>query len=349
MIIYKATDKSNGMVYIGQTINDLQERNRLRKYGTSKFDIEYGKKGENGFHWEIIDRATNIECLNKKEIYWIEYYNSADPNYGYNLTHGGKNFKHSEETKQKISIAQIGDKNHMYGKKYGKNGASKRIVDIVNGVVYESGTQVKHLLFNDVKDVDVCGTISKVCNGVTKNFMGYIFRFISDDGTINYFPSDEIKPGLNIKMYDGDVDIVKKNVATYAYNIITGEKVDIYDLAKRFCVEKSNILGSLRRNGISIRNMKLPVLKLREVWLHENDFLFFLDNKDSYDFSTNISKQSFIFNKYDLMEFRDASEAFEFYSNQGIRISKKSILDHLKTKSSFKFGVAKFFDMEYVY
>ena len=49
MIIYKATNKNNGKIYIGQTIQSLKNRNRLRKYGSTKFDMAFKKYGEEGF------------------------------------------------------------------------------------------------------------------------------------------------------------------------------------------------------------------------------------------------------------------------------------------------------------
>lgn len=348
MIIYKATDKENGMIYIGQTINSLSERNRLRKYGSSKFDIEFCRKGEEGFVWEIIDTANNINCLNKKEIYWINYYNSSNSDIGYNLTGGGKNSFLSQESRRKISVSQIGTLNHMYGKKYGKNGASKRIVEINSGIVYESGTQVKDILFNNVNDFDVSSAISKCCKGYKSDVKGYVFRFIDDFGKILYLKEDNII-NKNLIMFDGSIEVFKKKEEVYIYNIISEEKITISELSNRNHIGKTNIFASLRRNGISIKQYKLPVLKLREVWLHENDFKFYLDNKEKYDFKKDLSKQSFIFNKYDNMEFRDAKEAEEYYTSKNIRISKKSILDHLKNKSKFKFGVAKNFDLMYVY
>lgn len=348
MIIYKAVDKSNNLIYIGQTTSTLNERNRLRKYGTSKFDIEFNKKGEQGFTWEIIDTASNINCLNKKEIFWIKYYDSTNPDIGYNLTGGGNNFCMSDEVKSKISQSQLGEKNHMFNKKYGQSNTSKRVVELTTGIVYESGTQARDLLFENVKNVDISTGISQCCRGLSKEFFGYIFRFIDDLGNIKYL-NDDTKKDIQLKMYDGSLDIIKKYHPRYVYNIITEEKIEINELSNRLNINIENLFGFLRRNGISIRKMKLPVLKLREVWLHETDFNFYLQNKDKYDFNANISKQSFIFNNYDLKEFRDADEACEYYISQGIKISKKSILDHLKKRSQFRFGIAKDFDMKYIY
>ena len=43
MIIYKATNKENGKIYIGQTVKTLRERNRHRAHGKTLFDNAYIK------------------------------------------------------------------------------------------------------------------------------------------------------------------------------------------------------------------------------------------------------------------------------------------------------------------
>ena len=56
MWIYKITNIQNNKVYIGQTI---------RKYGKDSFVVKQ------------IDTAKTQDELNKKEQYWIRYYNSV--------------------------------------------------------------------------------------------------------------------------------------------------------------------------------------------------------------------------------------------------------------------------------
>jgi hypothetical protein len=51
--------------------------------------IKYPKKT---FKPETIDSADNLDELNNKEIYWIDFYNSVSPN-GYNVTGGGQGKK----------------------------------------------------------------------------------------------------------------------------------------------------------------------------------------------------------------------------------------------------------------
>ena len=112
MVVYKITNKSNGKFYIGQTSTSIKERwskhcnngshctylkNAIKKYGKENFIIE-----------EIYIAKDRGE-LNKLEKAAIIEYNSLYPS-GYNLTTGGDAFSHNEETKRKISKAQLGSK-----------------------------------------------------------------------------------------------------------------------------------------------------------------------------------------------------------------------------------------------
>ena len=114
MIIYKATNKINGKIYIGQTINTLAYRanQHLRETRSAKkkntyFHNAIQKYGFENFIFEKIDTASSIEELNDKEQYWIKYYNSIDKSIGYNLDSGGANCFKSESTKRKIGDTTI--------------------------------------------------------------------------------------------------------------------------------------------------------------------------------------------------------------------------------------------------
>ena len=121
MIIYKAQNKINGDIYIGQTIKVLKKRiqihirskacplihRALLKYGIENFDIR------------IIDTAKDMNELNELEVKYIKKYDCIAPN-GYNLTAGGLNYKKTEEHKRKISESGKGEKNWNYGKSISK-------------------------------------------------------------------------------------------------------------------------------------------------------------------------------------------------------------------------------------
>lgn len=90
--IYKATDATNGMCYIGQTY-DMASRRRLHERCRPEDDCYFHRAlqahGIDNFQWEIIDTATSCEEADAKEIGYIEKLNTLKPN-GYNMRTGGQ-------------------------------------------------------------------------------------------------------------------------------------------------------------------------------------------------------------------------------------------------------------------
>ena len=115
--IYKITNKINGKSYIGKT-NNIIRRWKEHKYGhggTSILSKAFTKYGIDKFEFSIIEiqKYNTIEELNRKlselEIYYVGIYNTFKN--GYNATIGGEGisfYKHSEETKRKISNSNKG-------------------------------------------------------------------------------------------------------------------------------------------------------------------------------------------------------------------------------------------------
>jgi group I intron endonuclease len=106
MIIYKITNKIDGLCYIGQTKHSIQRRwtNHCSKFSNSrclKDAIE--KHGQDNFTIAVIGTYDNREDLNNAEAYFIEWHNCLSPN-GYNLNTGGsRGSEYSEETKKRMS------------------------------------------------------------------------------------------------------------------------------------------------------------------------------------------------------------------------------------------------------
>lgn len=118
--IYIIENKINDKKYIGQTIQNLEERfsrhknlkdgyylhNAMNKYGVENFIIR-----------SIMDICSRDEkqlekFLNEQEINYISHFNTFLGE-GYNMTAGGDGFlgrKHTEETKKKISESGKGKK-----------------------------------------------------------------------------------------------------------------------------------------------------------------------------------------------------------------------------------------------
>ena len=108
--VYIHKNKLNGKVYIGQTSQKPEKRwDNGKGYETSpKFFNAILKYGWNNFEHTILYTNLSLEEANQIEQDLIQKYKSNQDEFGYNITSGGKNFKHSEETKQKI-----GQSNHI--------------------------------------------------------------------------------------------------------------------------------------------------------------------------------------------------------------------------------------------
>lgn len=127
MWIYKITNIQNNKVYIGQSIRSINQRfqrhinDALNNILDTHFARAIRKYGKENFIIEEIDTANTQEELNKKEQYWIKYYNSVID--GYNETDaiskcGGNTYQSKtdeemEVIKDKIRQTKVGNKNPM--------------------------------------------------------------------------------------------------------------------------------------------------------------------------------------------------------------------------------------------
>lgn len=122
-VIYKHTNLINNKVYIGQTCQNPPSK---RWYPSNYIHNDYfynaiQKYGWDNFKHEIIEDNLTLEEANQKESFWIQYYNSINREYGYNIRPGGNNSILSEETKIKLSKNHrdvSGEKNYFYGKHF---------------------------------------------------------------------------------------------------------------------------------------------------------------------------------------------------------------------------------------
>lgn len=91
--IYMIMRISTGQKYIGQTIN-FYDRNYSHSLGKDDsndgIDAAIKKYGWNNFIVQILEIVPfNIDILNKRERFWIKYYNTYENPYHYNKTPGG--------------------------------------------------------------------------------------------------------------------------------------------------------------------------------------------------------------------------------------------------------------------
>jgi group I intron endonuclease len=104
-IIYLIINTVNDKKYVGQTRQQLNKRwlhhiTESRMYSDRPLYRAINKYGLDNFKIRILEEC-NVDILNEREIWWIDFLDSYRN--GYNATTGGEYFEHTEETKQKIS------------------------------------------------------------------------------------------------------------------------------------------------------------------------------------------------------------------------------------------------------
>lgn len=107
--IYRVTNEINGKVFIGHS-TDITRRFREYKYRKNpRNSIEEAitKYGLENFKFELIEECS-IDNLNNREVYYIRKFDSMNPDHGYNNIVGGKGYKLSEYSRNKMSISRTG-------------------------------------------------------------------------------------------------------------------------------------------------------------------------------------------------------------------------------------------------
>jgi len=207
--IYKITNKINGKYYIGQTLNDVEERwkqhcepNSCKKSLIGRAIKKYNK---DNFNFEIIAKCEN-DKINELEWYYVKIYNSLFPN-GYNLKEGGgSKGKASELTKRKISLSKIGvPALHLKGKpktpehieklRLAKLGKKQTKSHIENARITRIGKRLKPIIainveknqtvvFSGIKEAIEAGfdrsSIHRVLCGTFRLHKGYQFRYLKE-------------------------------------------------------------------------------------------------------------------------------------------------------------------------
>ena len=110
--VYCITNLINNKQYIGQTYNLKYRwrthRNSLKanRHHNKHLQYAWNKYGEDSFKFDILEYCS-VDLLDKREIYWIEFYNTIQK--GYNLAEGGlgcRGYKHTEEELNKMRQIQ---------------------------------------------------------------------------------------------------------------------------------------------------------------------------------------------------------------------------------------------------
>lgn len=132
--IYMIKNLVNSKIYIGQSVRIKQRWHDHRKHlrAGNHYNIHlqsaWNKYGEDNFEFSIVKICPEEE-LDDLEIYYVDYYNSMNKNYGYNMNSGGSQFRDiTEEIREKLRISGTGKNNPN----------SKPVISLEDNKIYES-------------------------------------------------------------------------------------------------------------------------------------------------------------------------------------------------------------------
>ena len=127
--VYMHKNKINGKIYIGITKRKPQYRwNNGKGYDNQYFKRAIKKYGFDNFEHIILCENLTQKQAEQKEIEYIAYYKSSERDFGYNISKGGmvnNGVPCKDVTKQKISKANKGINNGMYGKHHSEKEKQK--------------------------------------------------------------------------------------------------------------------------------------------------------------------------------------------------------------------------------
>ena len=156
MIIYKATNKTNGKIYIGKTGNLHQRKKghlRDSKSPKTRFHSAVKHYGIDGFNWDILSECAS-EVSDTEERKFVGLYDSMNTEKGYNQTPGGGGGNtwdgnlHKEETSRKLSQSISNSKKHK------ESHRSPEYIKLMTKLNREKA-----------KDLEICKKISKSLKG----------------------------------------------------------------------------------------------------------------------------------------------------------------------------------------
>lgn len=255
MFVYKITNDVNDKMYIGQTINPIEERFRrhINSAINNELDTHFArairKIGPEHFKIELIDTASSQEELTEKEYYWIHYYDATHK--GYNETDnkikcGGNTYASKTEEEMKI----IGEK--IRQTKLGGLNPRARAVKCRNIKTneefhFESLSKMQEF-FNESNHA----ALGKRCTGRTKSLYREVWQISYEE---NEF-SDEIKIGRST--YNSkDIQVIEldKNITKIFRSGAAIERE--YNLA-RHRISKTKIREG---NHFIINNLDITILE----------------------------------------------------------------------------------------
>lgn len=169
--IYCHTNTITGKKYIGQTHNYKKRCVPSNYKGCVKFYHAIQKYGWENFTHEILEDKLTLEEANKKEEYYIKFYNTIED--GYNLKSGGLNNKLSEESRKKISNKIL---------------TKKQIICIETQIIYPSALEIERQLGYANSNIIAC------CKGKLHTAYGFHWSYYEENTPLQITRDKRKKP-----------------------------------------------------------------------------------------------------------------------------------------------------------
>jgi len=190
--VYKIENQTTGRIYVGSSVD---VKTRIRKHlgalrgdyhTNSRLQYAFNKYGEGDFEINILEETNESNLLNREQFYMDKF---SAVTQGYNRCPSAHGFRHSEESKIKMSKAKMGQPGYWKNRTIpqevankisktlrGNCNAAKKIKQLTKqGIlirVWDSATAVqRELNFNS-------GNIRSCANGRLKSACGFKWSFI---------------------------------------------------------------------------------------------------------------------------------------------------------------------------
>jgi group I intron endonuclease len=281
--VYKISNLLNNKIYIGKTVNIRRRWNKhktaAKRQNPNDFTILHRairKYGPENFIIEGISEHEIEEKALAQEVYLIAVMQSTNRDIGYNMTNGGdgvSGYKHTEESKQKMSVAKTGifngEQNPFYGKTHDKN-----MRDLLSQQATDryQANPSKYDQFN----IKRCSLNTEECIKIQQQYL---------QGSISM---EELAKNYSVPISTIHSVIYGNYVAIRGYSILTEESIDqiimarhqkqvmayktfspeqereiadkystgtilVRDLAKEYGVSKPTISKAIKAQGVKIR------------------------------------------------------------------------------------------------
>lgn len=252
--IYKITNKVNGKIYIGQTI-DFERRKYEHIHDTKnrphQMPLHYAMKkyGVENFEFSILEECDRSE-LDEKEKFYINAYKSNNKNIGYNISNGGNDCSQFVVSK---SVYQI---------------------DLISGEIIAKYNNISEASEQITGDRTKGTGITACCKGKIKSIYGYAWCYPNDyskDKYCNYKEKCEQEKKEKLRNYrlgkkhtkDEKIKIgMKSKGRKRTYEDI--QKVVAKKRKRVLCIETNVVYPSVKetakQNGFS-ENYLIQVLK----------------------------------------------------------------------------------------